>query len=306
MFPERSLALAILQLFLVARVHADCYNLNGNSYMNVTLKGTTDAKTELVSCGNGTNNCCLRGEQCGSNLLCKASDGPNGGYLKRQYCADTFWSKCSALGPGIKDSGVYLENCGGNVVVLYGGNCTSGPFFFVDPADGKVTGMSTSSGSTATATYWSINTPEALASQSAASLAFALAVSSALAASSATNSKTRSDVAPVSSTSASTTPSQTSITTQESSSLSAGAGAGIGIGAIAAIAGTATLVWLWMRARRNERATKAPAPVIPFGENVYHGPYAAKAYNADAQPQHLALPFPPQELASTERRSEAP
>lgn len=28
------------------------------------------ANPELLSCGNGTSNCCLEGQQCGANLLC--------------------------------------------------------------------------------------------------------------------------------------------------------------------------------------------------------------------------------------------
>lgn len=52
---------------------------------------------ELVSCGNGTNNCCLDGEKCGSNLLFAGT----GGNVARQYCSDIGSQNCSTLCPGI-------------------------------------------------------------------------------------------------------------------------------------------------------------------------------------------------------------
>ena len=77
---------------LVGSIRADCYSRD-------QVKAR-DSKyyfgPELVSCGNGTNNCCLEGEKCGTNLLCVNQEGT----ASRGYCSDPLWNDCSDLCPG--------------------------------------------------------------------------------------------------------------------------------------------------------------------------------------------------------------
>ncbi|KAK7179672.1 hypothetical protein DPSP01_011581 [Paraphaeosphaeria sporulosa] len=74
---------ALLLSALAALVSADCY-----SHDRIKAQ---DSKyyigPELVSCGNGTDNCCLAEQKCGSNLLCV--DGSGG--VSRQYCDNAAW-----------------------------------------------------------------------------------------------------------------------------------------------------------------------------------------------------------------------
>ncbi|KAJ4348875.1 hypothetical protein N0V95_005096 [Ascochyta clinopodiicola] len=295
MLRTHALAIVLLQLFSITGVKADCYNLNGNLALNTTVY---TGKTELVSCGENTHNCCLRNEQCGSNLLCKSNDG----FLKRQYCDNVFWNGCSPIAPGTKSGGIVLNDCGNNVVTYGAGNCTAGPFYFVDPRDGSTTSMSISSGSTATASYWSVDTAAALASQSASSVSASLASLTAASASATAQSTATSASA------TSTSPPTQTPTPAGPSGLSAGAGAGIGIGAAAAIAGVAALVWLWMRERRKRKALQEPyqQPYAPATTEAY-APYPQTdsykvAYAQHQEPEQL----PPQELDGTRPRNEVP
>lgn len=294
--------------------------------MNTTVY---DGKTELVSCGQGTNNCCLRGEQCGTNLLCKSIDGPNGGWLKRQYCADIYWEGCSKAAPGkllymqikqyrpndlrwsteYQDGGVVLNNCLNNVFTLQYRNCSgegAGPFFFVDPTNGDVTSMSTSSGTTATASYWSINTAEALASQSAASVSASLAALSTSSSAQSTPTATASTRA--SAASASPTASQTP-SPSGGSGLSAGAGAGIGIGAAAAIALIAGLGWFWRRERKKRLALQgqSQAAYAPQTSELAYSPHPNTDTHKIVYAQHQEpVQYAPQELDHGRPRNEVP
>lgn len=83
---------ALLISALAAVVRADCYSHDGIKALDSKYyKGP-----ELVSCGNGTDNCCLDGQKCGSNLLCV--DGSGG--VSRQYCDNAAWIGCSDMCAG--------------------------------------------------------------------------------------------------------------------------------------------------------------------------------------------------------------
>ena len=88
--------MVISPLFLVAALvttaSADCYSHDGIK----ALDSKYYTGPELVSCGNGTANCCLEGQKCGTNLLC--ADG--GGGVTRQYCANPSFNDCSDMCPG--------------------------------------------------------------------------------------------------------------------------------------------------------------------------------------------------------------
>lgn len=77
----------------VARASADCYAHDGVLAKNSAYY---HEDFEMVSCGNGTNNCCFQGDKCGSNLLCFNHDGDT----FRQYCASQNWDGCSSICAG--------------------------------------------------------------------------------------------------------------------------------------------------------------------------------------------------------------
>lgn len=77
---------------LAAVTKADCYSHDGIK----ALDSRYYSGAELVSCGNGTDNCCLANEKCGTNLLCANA---NGG-IARQYCDNAAWIGCSDMCAG--------------------------------------------------------------------------------------------------------------------------------------------------------------------------------------------------------------
>ncbi|KAF2117019.1 hypothetical protein BDV96DRAFT_597966 [Lophiotrema nucula] len=244
-------------LSLLRLVEADCYShdqvLANNS---VPYYGP-----ELVSCGNGTNNCCLHGQECGSNLLCK---DPNGD-TSRQYCADRYWSQCSTLCSEYDTAGTYLTVCGNNIFCCTSSNdtcCDNGTGYFVHPDSGIVQPASEGS-TTALATYWSVDSAAIL--QSASTSQSSSSTSSTI--STPTTTTTTTSDASASSNSLPTTASATISTATlpssqpspvtSSNGLSAGAGAGIGVGGAVAVAGIVALAWLLFRERKKRRQLQA-------------------------------------------------
>lgn len=130
--------------------------------------------------------------------------------------------------------------------------------FFVDPHNGEVKHPSKATGASTTAspTWWTVDSKALLAATS---------TSSASSASSATATADPTDNSSTSS--ASTTASQTSSETatntasppeEKSKGISAGAGAGIGIGAAAGVALLAGLAWFLLKRRKGKNAYEVP------------------------------------------------
>ncbi|KAK7181773.1 hypothetical protein PSPO01_12223 [Paraphaeosphaeria sporulosa] len=261
----------------VARASADCYAHDG------VLAKNSAAYTkpfEMVSCGNGTNNCCFQGDKCGSNLLCYDSNGNT----VRQYCADLNWNGCSSMCADYAPStGTLLVDCGKNMYCCgaVDESCCEddSQHFFVDPLNGDVKHPSKATGASATAspTWWTVDSKALLAATS---------TSSASSSSSATSTAESTSE----SSSASTTASQTSTPTptntappqgEGSKGISAGAGAGIGIGAAAAVALLAGLAWFLLKRRKGKNAYEAP-----IEQGHANNPYGAAgtAYGGAAYP----------------------
>jgi len=258
----------------------------------------------LLSCGRNTNNCCLPGQKCGSNLLCY---NPTRNTLSRQYCADPDWNGCSALAPSkpltlnvldgpltsTKDfgsAGKQLTECRNNTVTV-GDSCQTDVVWFVDPADGTLYNTSLKS-STAAPTYWSIESSAILASATASGSSVA---SSPL---SATVTSTGPATAP---------PVNTSSASPSSSGLSAGAGAGIGIGAAAALAIAAVVVWLYIRRRRRQSALHDQSQK-PFEADTSEAPYPCTDVHKTvyAHDAHETVAQAPRQELGGQTRSELP
>jgi hypothetical protein len=280
----------------------------------------TDSKfyngPELLSCGRNTNNCCLRGERCGSNLLCY---NPSKGTIARQYCADPDWNGCSTLAPSkpstlnmldvpltstkeFNAAGKQLTECRNNTVTV-GDSCQADVVWFVDPADGTVYNTSLKS-STASPTYWSIDSSAILASATASgSSVISSALSATVTPTSGPGSATVSDTSPT----ANAPPANTSSAASPPSGLSAGAGAGIGIGAAAAVGIVAVAVWLYIRKRRRQSASQE-SNQKPFeadtSEALY--PYAGAHKASYAHDAHETVAQAPRQELGGHTRSELP
>jgi len=87
------LSLFLLLWGLMVEIEADCYSRDGIAALHSGFYGGP----ELISCGNGTTNCCLADQRCGTNLLCTDL---NGG-ISRQYCDNPNWHGCSNMCPGM-------------------------------------------------------------------------------------------------------------------------------------------------------------------------------------------------------------
>ncbi|KAF1363253.1 hypothetical protein EJ07DRAFT_152751 [Lizonia empirigonia] len=242
--PKHFLAASLFSSLAIPRTRADCYAPNG-----ILARDTVQypkGGPELLSCGEGSNNCCMRGEKCGSNLLGYVPDG----HVTRQYCADPGWVNCSTLAPEYHDSGVFLLRCGNNVFTYGKDNtCKTGPLYFVDPSTGQVDSSNLPLNTAPVAT-WSV---ESLAILSAASTARLGSSTSTLANAALTTSDSTTIATPGAPETTSTHSSLSSTT------LSGGAGAGIGIGCAAAIAAIGLLAWLLVRERRNRRSSQHQA-----------------------------------------------
>lgn len=309
---------------LLLRVNAECYSHNGtfervsrhvDRFTAENILGTPTTQShgwpELVSCGNGTNNCCWEGDLCGSNLLCKNNQGDFG----RQFCAVKSWYNCSTLADGRLSSdtqrmvldlqkhidhragGVGITSCGNNTFAIGSSrDCSVVPVFFIDPHTGEVVDAAIRS-STVSATYWKVNSASILAN-------------TALQSSSTTSSSAVATVTP-----SMTSPSVLEPGAPSPPSLSAGAGAGIGIGCFAVVAGVALVIWLWRRERtRTKELQKGGLQITartdpPTYEEV-PAPKTAITHSALAE---NAQQRPPQEMEGIPRgeiegtpRTEAP
>lgn len=88
-FDFRPFIVTFMCALLMSSVRADCYTRDGmipqsllDRYLTLVIgilaqdsEFYRKGAPELVSCENGTNNCCLRSKNCGSNLLCYLADG---------------------------------------------------------------------------------------------------------------------------------------------------------------------------------------------------------------------------------------
>ncbi|KAJ4295304.1 hypothetical protein N0V90_007315 [Kalmusia sp. IMI 367209] len=216
--------MAILPLFLIAALaataNADCYSHDG-------IKAR-DSKyytgPELVSCGNGTANCCLEGQKCGTNLF-KGADA----------------------------AGVSLRDCGNNIYCCAASTeeacCEDERAFYVDPDNGSVT-QTTEAAKTKSPRWFAVDTSSILASST---------ISSTPSSTSATQTPDSSSATSTSPSSGTPTPTETH---ESSSKISAGAGAGIGIGAAAGVALVGALVWYLLRRRKQKASTYGAASEV--------------------------------------------
>ncbi|KAH7382147.1 hypothetical protein BKA66DRAFT_570447 [Pyrenochaeta sp. MPI-SDFR-AT-0127] len=154
-----------------------------------------------------------------------------------------------------KSHGLRVWDCGGNLVCYTGEDCcTDGPTYYVNPYTGEVKDGSRRD-STASPTWWSIDSAAILASSTPTT-------SSVLVSHSATLSLTTpspSSVIPVSSSPSATASSSPERSQQPSPGLSAAAGAGIGVGSAVGVAGVAVLAWLFLRRRKRRLTQRAQA-----------------------------------------------
>ncbi|KAF2449258.1 hypothetical protein P171DRAFT_439812 [Karstenula rhodostoma CBS 690.94] len=226
-----------------ALLNADCYSHDGIK----ALDSKYYRGPELVSCGNGTDNCCLVGEKCGTNLLCINGSGG----VSRQYCDNAAWIGCSDACTGNVAAGVSIYDCGENIyccgVKSDEACCTDERAFFVDPDDGGVT-QTTAAAKTKKPRWFEVDSSSILASASRdwASLTTSSPSASTSSPASSTASLESSSVSSIAS-SAIATPTEPA---KDSSGMSAGAGAGIGIGAAAGVALIGALVWYILRKKK--------------------------------------------------------
>ncbi|KAH8701414.1 hypothetical protein GQ44DRAFT_53918 [Phaeosphaeriaceae sp. PMI808] len=302
-----------LLVVLVAVVRADCYSHDGILARNSKYY----TGPELVSCGNGTNNCCLAGEKCGTNLLCS-----RGTANARQYCADKNWVGCSTMCPGNDAAGVSLKECPGNSNVYCCGTCDcTKNLFYVHPFTGEVSSVAEAPSKAATdkPTWWAVDstailagsTSIARASSSIASAAVSSAASltvSGSALSTGSSGMTMSFSAPTTTSPPAGATSNTGDNNAPAPSrgLSAGASAGIGVGCTLGAVALGVLGWLFVRERRKRKALQTPAgPAQPMHElgadgNAYNT--NGEHYNTapkDAYAQHGVMQR--HELGSTQR-----
>ncbi|OAK99649.1 hypothetical protein IQ06DRAFT_149760 [Phaeosphaeriaceae sp. SRC1lsM3a] len=235
--PKSALGFVAVIVSSIARVRGDCYARDGvaareSRYYN---------GAELVSCGKGSNTCCLPGQKCGSNLLCSA--GPK---LTREYCDNKEWQGCSKLGSEVLPYGITLNECGTNLV-CYNNTacCTNGdPIYYIDPTTGDVQDAKQANVNTAPPTWW-----DPTSTNSASPVASPYASNNAVSSFITQSTFSRASSSP---TSSSTSDMRTAAS---SSGLSTGARAGIGIGCAATAIGLGVMAWFLLR-RRSRRAPK--------------------------------------------------
>lgn len=235
-FQSWLLSLVLLACIYSESVRADCYSRDRVA----ALDSAVYRGPELLSCGKGTNNCCLVNEKCGTNLLCYGS-----GYA-RQYCADPGWEGCSQLSPETVDHGLSITFCGNNIYCYKPlDTCcldSSSTRYFIDPMTGDVKDESEAN-STASPTWWKVDSASILASSVFSSQATAnpIPITST----------------PTSAITATSTPTSPPVTSQDPSppshGLSTGASIGIGVGCGVVGVGAGILVWLFLRERRKRR-----------------------------------------------------
>ncbi|OAG12316.1 uncharacterized protein CC84DRAFT_1211889 [Paraphaeosphaeria sporulosa] len=262
---------ALLLSALAALVSADCY-----SHDRIKAQ---DSKyyigPELVSCGNGTDNCCLAEQKCGSNLLCV--DGSGG--VSRQYCDNAAWIGCSDMCAGNDAAGVSIHDCGDNIyccgVNTEDACCTDERAFYVDPDDGGVT-QTTVAAKTKAPRWFTVDSSSLLASMSSASSSLASSTPSS------TPASTSAPAATTASSASSATPTPTE-TAKGSSGISGGAGAGIGIGAAAGIALVAALMWFLLRKKKQNASRGAVSGTTdyPIGKSGPQPEYYAHNVELD-------------------------
>lgn len=291
----RAMLLSILlSSALAAIASADCYSHDKIK----ALDSKYYTGPELVSCGNGTDNCCLADQKCGSNLLCVDTDGT----VSRQYCDNAAWIGCSDMcaskalifvalstitltqRPGYDAAGVYINDCGNNIYCCPASDgdacCNDDRAFYVDPDNGKVV-QTTAAAKTNKPRWFTVDSSSLLAGTASTSSASSSSASSPASSSASTSGSTPAST-PASSTassSASSSPTAdlTSTPHGDSPGLSAGAGAGIGVGAVAAIALIGSLIWFLRRKKKQNAYLDAPIPIAgaPTEKSGGHSEYYA-------------------------------
>ncbi|CAI6341966.1 unnamed protein product [Periconia digitata] len=308
--------LAIAQiLMLVTGVRGDCYALSGIT----ALSAPAYNGPELVSCGRGTNNCCMRGQQCGSNLLCLGN-----GKVSREYCADRDWKGCSPLCPKGFNAGYGMRKCGMNRYCCSEDcNCDKDQVFHIDPLTGAVANATDVQENLKedVPEWWEVDS-SAMLSPTPTPTPAANSTSSTppeitppVTPSSATSSSESSGAPNASAPAPSTSPAG-SPTAAPSSGLSGAAGVGIGLGAAAAVACLAGMIGLLVsrRKKRMERAKPQSSSSTlrgsSFGDKIYplHDP--SKLHEMDGVwPEYeiggRQLPVPKHEIDGTQLSQEA-
>ncbi|KAF2638926.1 hypothetical protein P280DRAFT_470941 [Massarina eburnea CBS 473.64] len=245
------LVFVIAQATFFLTVRADCYSHDG-----IHAKGSIyNGGPELVSCGNGTSNCCLDEQSCGSNLLCKNVNAT--GYVRytREYCENKSWNECSSLCYGTYillsiyilegtdqmlflligniNAGVSLTDCGNNVFCCGACDCSNDTLkWSVDPKNGAVVkGAKGFSGSSAV--WWSVDSAALLSSTKASTITHRIstrpAATTSISTPSPTSFSSNTDISTPTS-SASPFVSVTPAYASSSSRLGTGAYVGIGVG----------------------------------------------------------------------------
>ncbi|KAF5845831.1 hypothetical protein GGP41_009629 [Bipolaris sorokiniana] len=231
-----AISIAVLANTHLRSVRADCYSRDGV----LARDSAVYAGPELLSCGKGTNNCCLSGEKCGTNLLCygPVNGGDRRGY-SREYCSDPNWTNCSQISPDTRAHGLAITSCGKNIYCHSPLDtcCTTGPTYFIDPMTGELKNTSEAD-SDASPTFWSIDSAILLATSSAMDLQ-------------PTNSIPTTSSPAISAGTSTTLPSS-ELTPPPSTSLSPGASAGIGVGCGVAVIASGILAWLLIRRRKSK------------------------------------------------------
>ncbi|KAH7138476.1 hypothetical protein B0J11DRAFT_16333 [Dendryphion nanum] len=285
----------LLQVVLVPTVDGDCYAYDGVFALNSKYY----TGQELVSCGNGTNNCCLKDEKCGTNLLCV---NPKGG-VTRQYCANKDWSQCSTMCVNLNpNAGLDLTDCGRNVYCCGSGNfdcCRANRGFYVDPNNGNVRIAASGEFSISTAaspTWWTVDSTSILRIPATTPGSSVTTLFSTLSSTSVPTSTFA--------TTSTSTATSTAITNPNSSGgISAGAGAGIGVGGAVVVVGGIVLGWYILRKRRKQRELQAQTVLPP-----HPYPYHDNSYQADLYTQKTSIELrqqeAPTELAAPNYRHE--
>ncbi|PSN60666.1 hypothetical protein BS50DRAFT_626005 [Corynespora cassiicola Philippines] len=219
------LAICLIAVFQVG-IYADCYSIDGR----FALDNPNFTGIELVSCGEGTHNCCLRSQKCGSNLLCKDE---NNNQVSRQYCDNKDWIGCSKICAGSTSSGITLVDCRNNTFCCgkVGDCCANGNPMFVNPDTGELKPISQGKGVTKEPKWWSVDSSSLLAS--------------------ASTSPPTSRASSMNTASSTSNHSSSPIADNSSSGLSIGASAGIGIGSGVAALAVAGLGWFFWRRKKS-------------------------------------------------------
>ncbi|PVI01599.1 hypothetical protein DM02DRAFT_727783 [Periconia macrospinosa] len=288
-----SVVLFVGQTLLSATVNADCYALSGIT----AQQSQWYSGPELVSCGQGTNNCCLVGQRCGSNLLCL------GEKLSREYCADPSWEGCSRMCPQGFNAGWGVQKCGNNTYCCGEGcDCKKG-LYYIDPKTGEAMNFTDAKSiSTETVSWW---LPDSSASSSPTSKPATSSTSSVPAKTTSSSSSTTSAGSASSANSAPSGESSPS-TEPQPSGFSGAVGVGIGLGSAAAFALIIGLVWFLLQRRkerleiqkRKERAVDEVSQRNPFEDRAYPFENPPKMHEMDGVwPDHEIegrnMPAPP-------------